>query len=355
MLNSQSVKKVPALIDIEQAKRSLAPAFELAVAQVPDSLVETDYTIAGHPVRIRIVGKQLAADVDKALCHLRGGSSDAPELTVEIWDDGDVGPISWADWPEDADTNGTISLADEDRFVFTQRPASAMLLDRQECRIVGGIRGREFLHQDERVRPFHRLISIWLDDRNIQFVHAGLVAHEDQGLLIVGKGGSGKSTSSISCMLDGFTFLSDDYVALAAHEDGSYIGHSLYASCLIDHVNRFPDLACIAHTPNMTYEIKDSVYLADCPKAHFAPETKLSAILMPRVVDRPDTIYRRAKTMEAMLMLAPSSIWILPGSASFSLDKMEGLVTTVPAYWLELGRDYEIASTIRKICSELEG
>lgn len=354
MSGTQAMEQSAILIDTETAIETLDPMFAKALGRAPDALVEADYRIGGHPVRMRMLGREMAADVDKALCHLRSNDGAAPALTVEIWDDAAVGPVGWEPWSEGSDTNGTVSLAHDDRYVLTQRPTSAMLLDRKESRIVGGIRGRQFLHQDERVRPFHRLISIWLDDNDIQFVHAALIAHGEKGLLLVGKSGSGKSTSAIASMLDGFTFLSDDYVALGAGDDGKYIGYSLYASCMMDNAAKFPDLTPIAQPPNTTYEVKHSVYLTDCPKAHFAPQTDLAAIVMPRVVDRPDTVFKRARTMEAMLALAPSSIWILPGSASFSLDKMEGLVTSVPAYSLELGRDYEISSAIRRLCGELE-
>ena len=344
------------LIDIETAIGGLDRTFTEVAERMPGSLVETDYQVAGYTVRVRVAGPRLAADIDKALCHLRAAASGAPALTVEIWDDTEVGPTAWAHWPEDADTNGTISFTNDSRIVLIQRPSSVMLLDRKENRVVGGVRGRNALFQDERARPFHRLLSIWLDDRNIHFIHAGLVARDEKGLLLVGRSGSGKTTSSIACLLGGFTFLSDDYVALEATANGHFAGHSLYATCLLDELERFPALAQIAHAPNHSIETKDAIYLADHAAGRFAPETRLAAVIMPKVVDRPDVVYRRATTMEAMRALAPSSLWILPGSAGVSLEKMSALVTTVPAFWLELGQDMtQIAPTVERLCAELDG
>ncbi len=353
---TRATERTTRLIDIETAIDSLDRAFVAVADRMPDSVVETAYRVAGHPVRVRVAGAQLAADLDKALCHLRAEAGTAPALSIEIWNDAEVGPVPWAPWPEDADTNGTVSVSDDDRFVLTQRPSSVMLLDRQGSRIVGCVRRRDRLFQDERARPFHRLISIWLDDRDIQFIHAGLVARGEKGLLLVGKSGSGKTTASIACFLGGFTYLSDDYVALEATAKDNFVGHSLYATCLVDRVYRFPALASIAHAPNHGFETKHSVYLADHQAGRFATGIRLAAVVLLKVVDRPDTVYRPAKTIEAMLALAPSSVWILPNSARNTLGKLEGLVTTVPAFWLELGRDVnQISPAVERLWGGLTG
>jgi hypothetical protein len=139
-------------------------------------------------------------------------------------------------------------------------------------------------------------------------------------------------------------------------EDGTFIGHSLYATSVADRVERFPSLVPFALAPNHDYETKHAIYLAGHEGARFAPQVRLAAVVLPEVINQPDTTYRKTKTMEAMLALAPSSVWILPGSAGFSLDKLSGLVTTVPSYRLELGRKTEqIAPTVERIWQELVG
>jgi hypothetical protein len=74
------------------------------------------------------------------------------------------------------------------------------------------------------------------------------------------------------------------------------------------------------------------------------------------VVDAAETSYRRAKPMDAMLSLAPLSVKMLPGAAPGSLEKFSSLVTTTPAYWLELGRNVGgIAPALRQLTAELSG
>lgn len=356
MYGSQSSEGQSRLIGIETAIRLLRPTFQAVAARSPAAVVEANYRIAGYPVRISSAGPNQAANLERAFGHLRASADAAPALTVDIWDDEEVGPANWAPWPEDAETNGTITISDDDRYVLTQRRGSVMLLDRRDNNITGCVRGWSTLYQDERVRPFHRLLSIWLDDRNIQFIHAALVAQDGKGLLFVGKGGSGKSTSSITCYLGGMDFLSDDYVALEAAPNGDFVGHSLYDTFLADRMDRFPAFSQVAMRPNYPFEEKEGVFLRDLPDARLAASARIAAIVLPRVVDRPDIALSRVKPMEALRAAAPSSLWILPNSANSSLEKLAGLITSVPSFRLELGRDMtQVAPTARLLCSELDG
>jgi len=358
MRSNRKAAPPPRKIDIEDAIAGLGVAFAEVESRISGELIESEYQIAGYKVLLRIVGRELAADVERSLCHLCVRNGAIPDLAIEIWDDEAVGPAGWTDWPENVDFYGTLSVAEGARFVLNQRPSSVMLLDRRENHVTGCVRRRSSLFLDERARPFHRLLSIWLDDRDIQFIHAALTVAEDQGLLFVGSGGSGKSTTSVACFLSGFAFLSDDFVALQKTDNGRLIGHSLYATCLLanDHVKRFPSLAQIVRPPNHGIELKSVAYLADHQGGRFAADTDIAAVILPQVVDRPLTTYRRAKPMEAMLALAPSSVNILPGAVHSSLDKLSKLVTSVPSFWLELGHDVgQIGPTVRQICQELTG
>lgn len=356
MKSDKAVVRPSRGIDIEDAISDIGVAFSKASCQLPHELVQSNFLIAGNVVRLCTVGSDLAADIERSMCHLRAWGEPTPDLTIDIWDDEAVGPVGWTNWPEDVEFYGTLSVAEDARFVFNQRLSSAMLLDREKNKITGCVRRRSSLFLDERARPFHRLLSIWLNDRGIQFIHAGLTRAEDQGLLFVGSGGSGKSTSSVACLLAGFEFLSDDFVALEKTDSGRLIGHSIYATCLLanDHIKRFPSLDRIAHRANHGIESKSVAYLADYEGARFASDAEISAVILPKVIKAPKTTYRRAKPMEAMLALAPTSVIILPSAASSSLDKLGELVTTVPAYWLYLGTDvHQISSTIRQISREL--
>ena len=75
-----------------------------------------------------------------------------------------------------------------------------------------------------------------------QLVHAGAVGTRDGGVLLVGKGGSGKSTTTFTCLDSGLAYVSDDYCII---ENSSIpYTHSLYSTGKLnaEDVGRFPRL-----------------------------------------------------------------------------------------------------------------
>jgi hypothetical protein len=342
--------------DIAAAIGELDRSYVEAAERNPDARESMNYLFAGFHLRLNVVGKQLAREIDKALCHLRAPRAATAAFTIEVWDESEVGSGITGARFESWDLPGPVAVSADYRHVLFYHPASFVRLDRRANRVVGCVRGLDALFVDERARPFHRQLSIMLNDRNIQFIHAGLLEHGGRGLLFVGKGGSGKTTTSVAGFLAGFGFLGEDLVGLEMTNEGQLMGHALYATCLIkrDHFSRFLELAAIGRPPNHATEQKLLVYLAEYETGRFAQRSPLNAVVLPRVVDADETSYRRAKPMDAMLSLAPLSVKMLPGAAPGSLEKFSNLVTTTPAFWLELGRNVGgIAPALRQLFDEL--
>ena len=62
---------------------------------------------------------------------------------------------------------------------------------------------------------FIRYFTIGLGKHKQQVVHAASVGTKDGAVLIVGKGGSGKSTSALACLNAGMYYLGDDYTLIS--------------------------------------------------------------------------------------------------------------------------------------------
>lgn len=335
-----SIGKTPLLAEgaLERAAEHFDRARERAEVR------EWDYRVAGRGVRVRIAGPALSEELGRACEHLRVESGgETPMLAVDVWHEEETG-IGRPGPPADPDLPpyGILSASEGRRYVAEERPHSMGWLDRRTGRAILWISSVGRLHLDERARPFHRFLALRLGDRGIQFIHAGLVSWKGRGALFTGRGGSGKSTSSISCFLNGFRYLGDDFIGLEACEDGSFRGHSLYGSAVIGlgHMGHFPALAEVCKAGNYSFEPKSVAWLGELAPARFDASTTIKAIFLPVVAaGEKETVTAPASAQEALLALAPSSVLYLPAAGTRAMDRLGTLVERVPSYRLRLGRD----------------
>jgi hypothetical protein len=335
--DTRSQVLTPAELPFEQ----LCARFAEAAAGDPNEL---NLLIAGHPVRIRIAGRRWSDIVRAAMGHLEvAGKATTPELCIDAWDAEETGvPIVTAAQSNLPAPPVLMRTSQDGHQVGEERPHSLVWLDRTARRIVGCIESTRFLNLDERARPFHKLISAWLEENGIQFVHSGLIEHNGSGVLFVGNGGAGKSTSSIACLRAGMGYLGDDFLGLGVAA-GRFVGHGLYASCLLNvhHIQRFPDLRPLGHAPNHAIEDKCVLYLKEAFPHSLKRRAPVDALVLPRVVDREMTSFRPATKMAALKAIAPTSVMYLPRPNRAAFERLTQLVEKTPCFWLELGRNIE--------------
>lgn len=334
---------------------ALVDCFERAAAA--RGYREFNLLLASHPIRIRVVGEAWANAVSSSMGHLAvSGRASAPVLTVDVWDVEAAGvpapPLS------ELDPGGPPILmrtSADGQFVGEQRPHSVTWLDRARERVVGFTRSARLLNLDERARPFHKMLSTWLESRGVQFVHSGLITHGEKGILFVGNGGAGKSTSSIACLRAGMGYLGDDFIGLGL-EEGRFVGHGLYASCLLNihHIERFPDLKPLGHAPYHDFEDKFVLYLSEAFPGGIRRRVAVNALMMPRVVDAEVTTFKPAARAAALMAIAPTSVMFLARPNRAAFERLTQLVQNTPAYWLELGRRVDlIPNAVRALADSL--
>jgi hypothetical protein len=331
------------------AHASLTARFNQATASYPSLVYETDFLMAGSVVRARIVGRALHDAFVKAFAHLTlaGDSTRPVALDVRLFDASEVGDEGATVSDEyNPSQPGAVVAAPDGRFVFFGRPQLDTVLDRVASTVTGVVGSAARLTLYDLGRPLHSELLLWHNDRGLLPVHAGLVSREGQGVLLAGPGGSGKSTTSVMCHLAGFAYLADDYVAVEWKADGSVQGHSIYNSTHIepDHLKRFPaHVASASRDGQLTREDKSLIILSGLDSGAFANDAAIRVLALPRVAHTTTTTVRPASKVEALMRLAPSSLFLLPyaGMGRLGFERLKDLVHRVPAYWLELGENLE--------------
>jgi hypothetical protein len=67
------------------------------------------------------------------------------------------------------------------------------------------------VHVSERAGPFRTILGWWLGARGYALIHGAAVGTDDGAVLIASRGGAGKSTTALACVLNGLLYLGDDF------------------------------------------------------------------------------------------------------------------------------------------------
>lgn len=299
--------------------------------------VVEDLRLGGRNVRLRFASDGLARHLGRALRHLRQPWAGAAELTVDCWAGVEPRPLALpAGWP----TQGTVAVDDGTASLTWERPDGPLVIyDRSTRQGWTRFARPDGLSPWERATPFRMLLHQWSAAEGLQLVHAASVGAPGGGVLLVGRGGSGKSTTALACLAAGLGYAGDDY-CLVEPGERPWV-HSLYLSgkgnartaallpTLRDALLRAPD----------TTDGKSILFADDVRPAAVVVGFPLRGIVVPRIVGGPTSQLQPLSPTAALRALAPSTLLQLPGGRAGGLGRLSGLVRAVPAWELQLGSD----------------
>jgi hypothetical protein len=311
-------------------------------------------TIARRTVCLRLAGTHIADAIAPAFQHLRGAAQPAADLTIDLWDTAGTGvdppPLEWQGGAQrDAvDRIGRVRSLCDARLTVVHEPASAQscgqfwALDRQAAHAVVWMQDVEAVPVWDRIHPLRRLLHTWARGFGADLVHAGAVGISGAGVLVVGPGGTGKSTTVLAAMQGGLISAGDDYVLI---DDGAPpTAHGLFGTMRLHqaHLDRFP--ALMAHRDHVFAEpwsgrTKVTSYVSRHKPDGLTSALRLVGIVVPFVSGDATADLMRETPARAAIALAPSSILqVDPGDAGMLL-RLTRLCRGLPCWRLPIGPD----------------
>ncbi len=330
-------------------------------AQSIEKTHELFYRVAGLTIKLEFAGDVLLPIVTPAISHLRIAKTPTvkPGLTVHLWDAASSG-VNLPSRPWGTDDNvsrGDIRGFEDSRIktAYTLGPNTLSMLDTEQNVAVFCTTSAAHMPTDYRGSPLLVILSWWTSAHGLQYVHAGAVGTETGGVLLVGKGGSGKSTSALSCIASPLKYAADDYCLLDGRGKQPVV-YSIYNSAKLaaDHVERFPDLVPLISNRDQLETDKAVIYLHDHHPEKLVESFPVKAVLVPRITGRRDTTLRPTSPLIGLKALAPSTLFQLSGAAATNFKVMAEFVRRIPSYYLELGTDLnQIPAVIGDYLSEV--
>jgi len=319
-------------------------------------IIARDFLVAGLRLRLRFAGSALIPAIVPALAHLEVERAGDADFTIDLFDAASTGTplpflaarfveltrLRWWEVLQGRREIKGLNGADI-QAVFHLGPDILVLRDAPRRRGLYWVEQAESIPYYEKGYPLSVLLNWWLGSRQRLMVHAASIGGAAGGVLLTGRGGSGKSTTTLACMTAGLTIAGDDYAAI---ELGSGVVHSLYNTVKLKtraDVDRFPGLAeRVSNLDRIGEEVdaeKAMVFLHEHYPERLVPSLPVRAILVPRIVDAVETVIVPAPAAAAFKALAPSTLFQLPGNAHATFRALAQVVRDIPSYEIQLGRD----------------
>jgi hypothetical protein len=327
-----------------------------AAAAAAGGATDCYFAAGGRIIRLCFAGSALVSAITPALQHLAAPSA-APDLTVFLRDSVSTGipmpPPAWT-WDAHIVRGELTGIADEEiAAAFDLGPGALSMLDRAGGRGLYWVRDAHQIPYFESAAPLRTILHWFMGLHGVQLTHAAAVGVEDGGVLLAGRGGSGKSTAAIVSLAAGLRYLGDDYVLLSC--DPLSRAHSLYCTGKLEasQTRRLPALSHAVRNPERLAEEKAVYDFADHFRSDTARSFPIRAVLLPRVSGRRETTLSRASAADAMKALAPSTIFQLPGAGRRDFRALSAIVRKLPVYILNAGTDLSgIPEVIRRLLEE---
>jgi hypothetical protein len=301
------------------------------------------YRIGKTSVCLKFAGNALVQYLTPALEHLRVPEGGSPDLTLCLWDSDSTGtamvppPCSRDCFTDRGDIWGFQSSRFKIAFHWSEY--SLNLLDLNTNTGIYWVEKAKTLPYWVQASPLRTLLHWWMEKNGCQLFHAAAVGTEHGAVLITGKGGIGKSTTSLSCLQAGFDYLGDDY--LIARMEPSPTVLSLYSTAKLDagQMKNFPDLSPIINNPEKLDSEKAILFLQPGRGRQIVREMPLKAILTPQITDQEATTIGAISSWEIQRAMSFTTLSQLPYAGSHTHDYINRLISSLPHYRLELGKD----------------
>ncbi|CAN5272464.1 serine kinase [soil metagenome] len=291
-------------------------------------------------VQIRLANEKLVSRFRPAVQNLVCEAVSVPDLSICIWESPAPGFSPQLRWGEPFVQMWTGSASK----VYCN-PGEGRLMAADWQRNVGlfWMKSFENLMWWEDARPLIDILHWWLLSRKTYFIHSAAVGTAHGAALLVGAGGSGKSTTALTCLEAGLLYAGDDFCLVDRYQGvprvfGTYSSAKLHPWSL----EKLPGLhAMVSPLPciNDGDDSKQMLFFDESYSKLLAREMPIRVILLPKVGHCETSFLTPVSHNTVLKALIPSTKEILKGCDVTDFYGVFALTKGIPSYQLTLGTD----------------
>jgi hypothetical protein len=302
-----------------------------------------DFRVAGTSVRLRFAGEALIPAIVPGLAYPMSGLDSEPRCEICLWDSESCGvqlappPRPWKDFTE----RGNIWGFDSSRYrsAYHWGEGSVNVMDREARQAVFWVPTHKHLPAWVLAAPLRSILHWWMELNGRQLVHAAAVGCHGRGVLIPGRGGSGKSSTAMACLLAGMDFIADDYLAVAMEPEPR--AYRLYTTAKLDShsLKLYPDLAARCRAIHQPGFGKVVLFLEEGYREQLKESLLLNLVLKPWISAVPETMVGPTEPPEIERALASETLAHLPHAGVRTVEFLNRVSHEIPGAAIYLGMD----------------
>jgi hypothetical protein len=319
------------------------------------------FSLANKQLVIHSAGKSLQETTCQALKHIEISSSpqEVTSLEIFVWDEKESGinlPIHPWETPTDLVEDSFVQFNLAHYFVSQYDNQSILyIFNQQTNQAICILKDATTLNNSFISSPYFKIIAIWASKQKLNILHAGCVSIDNKAVLIVGRSGKGKSSTSVQCLIGGLNYLSDDYVLVDWNGENP-IAYSLFNTGKLKnkHIERFNKIQGEYKQGILDKNNKPLLFLYPLFKDKIRSSAEIKAIIVPNITSEIKASYHSISAAESLRALAPSTLIQLKINNLNQLNSLAKLTRTLPNYELNIGSDLEdISLKVKEIIDSL--
>lgn len=313
----------------------------------------SEHSIAGHRIRVETDPDGDCASLARALPDASAPTGDGHRLLIRAWRGSAAQPAPLlGNLIESLRARWGTLCGPRGEVIDLHTETTSAIFDPGTCvlSVIDRTRSRAWaVKADERTFPFWEIgspfrfvLHDFFSHRGLQFVHGAAIGDARRALLVVGIGGSGKSSTAMACAAAGMSYLGDDYCLVDCE---SRQVHCLYRSGKLvgaSDLVRLPAFAGRSINAD-SFEHGGSgkgVYLVDAAiPGSIAATRPVAGIAIPQVVRQERSHAGSAHAGDALEAILPSTVGQIPGSDSRDAQRLARLASACPAMKITVGSD----------------
>jgi len=295
-------------------------------------------------IELQVEGTLLARRLTMAIRHARCGRGPAGGVRVIALDGAVCGrkPPHW-DLPtyERRHLERLHVSPDRNRLLHHNPDTTNWtVFDREQNLAVTWTASADLLPDWEDSFPLRTILHWMSAGQSCCLAHAAVLEKSGRAVLLAGRGGSGKSTTTVAALLSGMRTCGDDFVMVDPAGPGA-AAYCLYDTVKLDEASlqRFGELRPNVANPERAADQKARVHLSDLMPDRLLESAPLIAALQPVITGDALPSLRKVDPGVVLRALAPTTLFLLRGEETVLADKLALLVRALPTWQLRLSRD----------------